>query len=802
MTNSDCASCPLPGGSGYVPGRGNLETAEFFYLGEGPGETEINWKHCTVCSWEGFLGDCPQGHPTELYPSPFVGKAGQLARRMLKNAGIDLKRVYFSNVLRCRPPENKYPTGKLREACEDHCKGALHAELESFAANAASRKVIICAGAQALRAVTGYDDVAARRGSVMLAGEDYTVHPDLGWLPAVVCTLHPSFVLRGFGSRDEESTQKLDYLQVTVADYIKAERIVRTGSLRRPASIWFEPSGAEFGWCPPRPSQGQEEAGPGAARPNGHLTIDLEYRGSTIGLIGCGSGEEIHVVTANESTLGSLAKAIDKAPVLVGHNLITADLPILEANHVIESIEGVLPRVVDTEIVQHLLYPDMESGLDYWGSVVTDLPAWKADDKYGPEYCGRDVYATDQLYERGVTGMESLGLTRCLPVQQQVQCLLYRMSQRGVKIASEKIPEAKSFIQNRLDSLAKELPFKNPNSNPEVHAFFGDYVRRRGGKLTIDKHALVDVISKYGEEPVGQVARLLLEHRELSKIESTYLSPYEEVGGDTIHSRFDVTKQGTGRISSAEPNLFQLPKRLGKAVGDLGKRLVRGLIIPRHPGWLIMEADWSQIELRLVALFADAKELNRLLAAGVDIHGEYAKRFGQERDMTKIGIHGGNYKASPYEIARNFDAPVALIEPIMKQYQDSNPEIRVWWEQVVKDIVAANGILRLPFGRIRRFSGKVADWEKSAISTGPQGTGADMLLRCLIELEHETLNHFQARILFPCHDAVIYEYPPEEEKRLVELNRDIMEKSWPELNGFRNPIELKRGPSWAEVKTF
>lgn len=507
-------------------------------------------------------------------------------------------------------------------------------------------------------------------------------------------------------------------------------------------------------------------------------------------------------MSPNEQTLGALLKMLADAPRIVGHNLITADLPVLEHNRAIESIESVLPRVVDTEIVQHLLYPDMESGLDYWGSMVTDLPAWKADEKWGPVYCGRDVYATDQLYEKGWAGLEGLGMTHLLPVQQQAQCALLRMSQRGVKMDRGKIPAAKESIALRLAELAKEMPFKNPNSNPEVHAFFGDYVRKRSGKVSIDKHVLVDVISRHGEEPVGKVARLLLEHRELSKIESTYLSPYEAVDGDTIHSRFDVTKQGTGRVSSAEPNLFQLPKRPGKAIGGLGKQLVRGLIIPRHPGWLIMEADWSQIELRLVAMFARAEELIGLLASGADIHGTNAQRYGINRDTGKVVTYASLYKASPYEIARSNDIPVKEVEVSRSGFMADNPRIPLWWEEVIKGVVEGGGALKLPFGRIRRFSGKVADWEKAALATWPQGTCADMLLRCIIDLERESINHLQSRILFPCHDAVIWEYPPDEEQQLAELNKTYMEQAWPELGGFKNPIEMKRGPSWAEVKSF
>lgn len=792
-------SCPvLPGSTGHVPGRGNIETAEFFYLGEAPGESEVNWRVCSTCQWEGEGSSCGRcASETQPLPSPFVGKAGQLARRMLKNAGINPSRVYFTNVIKCRPEGNKYPTGKLREQAESFYREELHAELQSFSANEKARKVIICAGAQALRAITGYDDVAARRGSVLLAGEDYSVSPDLGWLPAVICTLHPSFVLRGFGggNKGDDESAGVDYLQVTVADYIKANRIVATGQLRRPQSIWVELAGSDvpqFTWFPPKP----------AGEPLPHLTLDLEYKGNQIGLIGLGSGEDIHVVSANESTLGSLVKAIADAPRLVGHNLITADLPVLEANHMLESMESILPRVVDTEIVQHLLYPDMESGLDYWGSVVTDLPAWKSDEKWGPVYCGRDVYATDQLYEKGWAGLEALDMVRCLPIRQQLQCALLRMSQRGVKIASEKISDSKSLIQNSLDSIRGQLPFKNPNSNPEVHAFFEGYVRKWNGKMKVDKHALVDVISKHGEEPVGQVARLLLEHRELSKIEEMYLTPYEEAGSDGfIHSRFDVTKQGTGRISSAEPNLSQLPKRPGKAVGDLGKRLVRSLIIPRHPGWLIMEADWSQIELRLVALFADAQELQQQLATGVDIHHRNAQRYSINRDTGKVVTYSSLYKATPFEIARSNDIPIKEVEVSRNGFFADNPRIPLWWEQVVREVVANGGILNLPFGRIRRFNGKVADWEKAALATLPQGTCADMLAPCLVDVENET-KKMEANVLFPAHDAMLIEYPPNEEKLLTELLHDTMERPWPELNGFRNPIEIKRGPSWAEVKAL
>lgn len=810
-----CAPCPMSRqqggeGQGFCPGRGNI-AAPLVYIGEGPGSDEVAWHRCEPCNWEGAGITCPQGHAALPWATAFVGRAGKLSAYMRDKAAIHPTHVYKTNVLKCRPPGNKYPTGKLREEAEAYCT-QLYLSKELVAINVAAEQsgrqpVIIAAGAQALRRLTGVEGISDRRGYVYAAG-DYPQQNGLpDFLPPVVGTMHPAFMFRSHGKGEDDTPVSL--ISLTIGDYQKASRIARSQSLRRPPTVHH--AGMTLG-------NALRFLEPAVLR-EGRLTMDFEWdyqkRRTKVTVAGVGVGDEIYSAPiGSDDDLAPLRDFIRQHPAikLVAHNGLTADFLVLEEHGVIPRAELLLDQYSDTIVKAHLAYPDALSGMEFWGSVVTDLPYWKDMAEAGDvfTYCGYDVYGADTLDVSLDGEISELGLEASVPVQQRCQLALARIGGRGLRIDHPRIAPARAQLQAEIQSLLAGTPLADLKavskdaegwrSSKQLHELFKQRhgkLPRSGGKETLDKKALTKFAAA-GDE----LAATLLRVRELDTLDTRYLSTYEELTPDDQEryictTRLDLTKAGTGRIQAAEPNLLQVPRR-----SEVGNEVVRSLFIPREPGWVLVEADWKQIEAVLVWHFAGCQRMLGAFQRGEDVHARNAAAYGIARDAAKIATHGGHYRAGAKRLSDEFGVPVALIEKALTGYFTENPEIVQWWTQVEQDVVANRGLLRLPFGRIRRFQGQADDWLKEALATMAQGTVADMLIRVVPELEYEMAAHFEGNFLLPVHDSALLECPPSELPKVYELLQDTMARKWPELGNLSVPIDIKVGERWSEVKEW
>ncbi len=309
-----------------------------------------------------------------------------------------------------------------------------------------------------------------------------------------------------------------------------------------------------------------------------------------------------------------------------------------------------------------------------------------------------------------------------------------------------------------------------------------------------------------GEHPIIES---LLRYREVEKLRSTYGdSLLAEVGADgRIHASFNQTVARTGRLSSDQPNLHNIPIR-----SDEGRQLRRAFI-PAE-GCSLLVADYNQIELRVIAHLADDPGLIEAFDFGQDIHNATAARiFGvdpddvtiSQRSKAKMVSYGLAYGMEAYGLSQRLAIDVEEAAIILAAYFEAFPNVKAYMENTVAE-AREKGYTQTLFGRRRPIPELSASnyrvrqaGERQAMNAGIQGLAADIfkvaLVRLDTALEREGL---ASRLILQVHDEVIVEVPPEEREQATELTVDAMQQA-AEL---RVPltVNLSWGSTWAEAK--
>ena len=278
----------------------------------------------------------------------------------------------------------------------------------------------------------------------------------------------------------------------------------------------------------------------------------------------------------------------------------------------------------------------------------------------------------------------------------------------------------------------------------------------------------------------------VLEYRKYQKLESTYIDaliPMRDANG-RIHTRFDQVGTATGRISSAEPNLQNIPVRT-----ELGKA-IRGAFVAR-PGWLLVDADYSQIELRVLAhMSGDATMINAFLM-DQDIHARTAAEVygvpldevtGQMRSASKAVNFGIVYGISEYTLAKNIGVSRFEAKAFIERYFDRYPGVKTYMDESVKK-GHAQGYVTTLMNR-RRYLPELTSanyavrsfGERCAMNSPIQGTAADIIKLAMIAVDRELrAGGFEAKLILQVHDELIVEAPEAEAEAVRDLLRRCME---------------------------
>ncbi|MBI1752767.1 MAG: DNA polymerase I [Acidobacteria bacterium] len=322
-----------------------------------------------------------------------------------------------------------------------------------------------------------------------------------------------------------------------------------------------------------------------------------------------------------------------------------------------------------------------------------------------------------------------------------------------------------------------------------------------------------DVLQELAENQGAEIARELLRHRQMVKLLGTYVEALPQMVNPVtgrVHTKLHQAVVASGRLASNDPNLQNIPIRTEEG------RAIRGAFVP-EPGWVLLDADYSQIELRVVAALAEDPVLLGAFAAGEDIHRRTASEVfnvpmeqvtSEQRSASKAVNFGLLYGQGAFALAANIGVSQKEAKAFIERYFERMPKVAAWIEGA-KEKALAEGLVRTHWGRIRRIPELEspnkqfqAQGLREAVNTIVQGTAADLMRRAMVRL-HRSLKAegLQARLLLQVHDELLLEAPPGEVERASSLLKEAMEGA-DDLGplGVKLAAEVRSGGNWLACK--
>ena len=313
-----------------------------------------------------------------------------------------------------------------------------------------------------------------------------------------------------------------------------------------------------------------------------------------------------------------------------------------------------------------------------------------------------------------------------------------------------------------------------------------------------------------GLAPIHPIAEKIVEYRELTKLKSTYLDALPRMLGEDrrIHTSFNQTVAATGRLSSSNPNLQNIPVRT-----EYGRR-IRAAFVPAEPGDVMVSTDYSQIELRILAHLSGDQGLIDAFTSGMDFHQATAARvFGVDPQLVEPGMRarakavnfGIVYGQSAFGLADTLKISNAEAQTMIDRYYAAYPRVRAYLDETVAE-AHKNGFATTLFGRKRRIPelsssnhNLRAFGERTAMNHPMQGTAADIMKLAMIEVDTcLRASDLNARMLLQVHDELVFESPVGEVEPLSAMVVEAMSG----VAQLAVPLEVSvaSGPNWAVAK--
>lgn len=534
-------------------------------------------------------------------------------------------------------------------------------------------------------------------------------------------------------------------------------------------------------------------------------------------------------------------------------------------------------KVVDTMLAHHLRWPDLPHDLEFIGSMFCSKPAWKHEKASLELYNARDVDVTMQAYLQLKPLLQQANLQDIhdyISVPMGKICGL--MHKTGFKVDPAHIGEVREKIAKQMAESSQLLPehlrTRTATVTKTVKVPEG-YIDEKGKKRKTKKVEVEEVVHpwrqasavekwlyhdlglpiqrdiKTNNVTTGKVALEKLSRdlqkqaaatkdeakakqlaaqakavnalRTLRKLNSlnTLFCKEEMLDVKRMHPHFNVHGTASGRLSSSEPNLQNVPEA------------ARFIYVPSTPGWKIIDVDYSQIENRLTAHFAgDTERLQRFVDdPGFSEHKYLASIFLKvpydevEKSSDPEGpyirakkiVHGTNYGEGALKISRLNNLPFKDVKDLQTLWKQAIHKT-IQWQETCAGLAKKQGYLANPFGRKRWF------WTSSSytesLSFLPQSTGADILFRAMLALMYERIGWpldkvlrvvdiveplpQPATLLISVHDSLVFEAPAELVPEVVRVLRRVLQQPWKELGGFTIPVSVKVGCSWGECEAY
>ncbi len=400
-------------------------------------------------------------------------------------------------------------------------------------------------------------------------------------------------------------------------------------------------------------------------------------------------------------------------------------------------------------------------------------------------------------------------------VEMPLAMVLFRMEDVGFRVDTDFLRELGRRYTEEIDQLKSQVyqacgvaPF-NLNSPQQLGDVLFEHLKLPHGKKTQRGYSTSAEVLEGLMDVAPEVIEPLLRYRQIVKLQGTYVEGLlrQTESGGRVHSHFDQVATATGRISSSEPNLQNIPVRT-----DEGKE-IRRAFLPR-PGWVLVDADYSQIELRLMAHFSGDAALVEAFRTGQDVHARTASEIFDVplgdvtptlRSRAKAVNFGLIYGISGFGLARNTGVTQAEAREFIRRYFAKYPGVKRFMDEA-----AANGQeqgfavtlmgrrrylpeLKSPKQTIREFG------RRAAMNTPVQGTAADIIKLAMVRVDEALRQaNLQSRLILQVHDELLLECPPEEVDRASAILQACMEQ----VITLSVPLsaEVHTGANWAEAK--
>jgi len=395
--------------------------------------------------------------------------------------------------------------------------------------------------------------------------------------------------------------------------------------------------------------------------------------------------------------------------------------------------------------------------------------------------------------------------------------VLSRMEQAGVKVDTAGLARMSERLEREIDAKGKEIyaccgsefNINSPKQLAEVlfiNLSLPKPVKYGKGRTM---STAVDVLEGLAES--HEAPRLVLEYRQLSKLKSTYVDALPALLNNTtgrLHTTFGQTGTATGRLSSANPNLQNIPIRT-----ELGREIRAAFIA--EPGHVLLAADYSQIELRLLAHFSKDPLLVEAFRRGDDVHTLTASQvFGvpplmvtaDHRRAAKVVNFGIVYGLSPFGLSQNLGIDTSEAKRFIDAYFEKYAGVRKFIDKTLEEARRDQHVKTL-FGRIRPIpdiNSKNFNMrgfaERTAVNTPLQGTAADLIKIAMIRIDAAIREAtLKSRMTLQVHDELVFEVPEDEVDTMRALVRDHMENVHPSLS-VPLLVELGVGKNWRDLE--
>ncbi|HBY21029.1 MAG: DNA polymerase I [Clostridiales bacterium GWE2_32_10] len=553
----------------------------------------------------------------------------------------------------------------------------------------------------------------------------------------------------------------------------------------------------------------------------------IEEENKIFGIAICFGEDKCYLIKPNEQIISTLNEILEDSNILkIGHNL-KKDIKVLKKHGL-----GKVNNFEDLMIIHYVINPTREK-YDY-NDIASEFLSEYVDSReemLGKGKAKQSIFNTDiEVISKYICDYMTTLIRASKVIQERINEGSFRkllddieyplirvladMESVGIKVNSEYLKEYSNKINKMVDNLEQRIyecadTKFNINSPKQLGEVLFEKLKLTSTKKTKTGYSTnSEVLEKLKDK--HEIISDIIEYRHMTKLKSTYadgLVNYIDEADGKIHTTFNQTVTATGRLSSTEPNLQNIPIRL-----EIGKE-IRKIFVPISDEYIFMDADYSQIELRLLAHISGDETLINAYKEGQDIHRLTASQVlgipfdevtKEQRSNAKAVNFGIVYGISAFSLSQDIGVTPKEAEKYIKNYFEKYPKVKVYLDEVVTK-AKETGYVETMFGRKREIPELKASnfmqrsfGERIAMNTPLQGTAADIIKIAMIKIHSELeMKNMKSRILLQVHDELLVEAYKNELDEVKEIVKSNMEGAAELLVPLE--VDINVGGNWLEV---